>query len=347
MSTQLNLVQPPSSPDPNYLAIHLRHHFDHEAEQNIDNLAQKKVIFSRNGIELQPINGWNNELPTPDIKTTPFTPAQETQTVAGIDSSCIHIAETSEGSVYAGRAAVVFSQNGHLTSYVRIGPIVYYMNEAAASRISYEVSGTNRLTKLFLIDRSLAQRIIREHLERAIALELVATLSASIILLDGCLKTSKFDEQGRDLRRVLDIAGRNGDTVIGLSKTTKVGLLTRLSSVLYNAGNLPAYLDVDHLVAPVINRVEGHVILARFSRDGYVYRVDLPHSADAETSLSHLMYNDHFYHGYPETLRLAHHLSVFTTAQSDSVKSYLMKHAGVVEIPSEDLRRVTLGSLSL
>jgi hypothetical protein len=201
MSTQLNLVQPPSSPNTKHLATHLRYHFDQEAEQNIYNLSQKKVIFTRNGGELHPINGWNNIPTTSDIKTTPFTPTPETQTVAGIDSSCIHIAETSEGSVYTGRAAVVFSQNGHLISYVRIGPIVYYMNEAAASRISFEVSGSNRLAKLILIDRSLAQRIIREHLERAIALELVAALSCSIILLDGCLKASRYDKPGKGIRK--------------------------------------------------------------------------------------------------------------------------------------------------
>jgi hypothetical protein len=346
MNTQLNIPLPSLLlPNPTHLATIFRKRFDQEIEQNIDSLARKKVVFDRNYSELHPITGWDSHSPT--LVSKPIIASTNIKTIAGIDSSCIHIAETDEGSIYAGRAAVVFSQGGRLISYVRIGPIIYYINETSASKISMEISDSNRLLRLLLSDRSFAQRMIRERLERGISLELAATLSGSIILLDGCFKASQFEARNRSLHRLLDIANQHDDVVIGLSKTTKVKLLNLISTALYSASDLPAYLDVDEMVSPFIRRVEGQIVLARFSNDGHVYRVDVAYSDKVEDALSQLISNDHFYHGYPETLRLAHHLSIFTPAQNNSVKSFLVKHAGVVAIPSEDVRHVSLGTLSV
>ncbi|MFQ6134525.1 MAG: DNA double-strand break repair nuclease NurA [Nitrososphaerales archaeon] len=345
MNKQLNIpiaIQPLLNPA--HLATNMKNQLDQEISRNINRLMRKKVVFSRSGSELQPINGW--DIQTPDLKAKHFKPSSEQTTVAGVDSSCIHIAETDDGSVYAGRAAAVFSQHGKLSSYVRIGPIIYYIDEFNASKISFEVSGSSRFSKLFLLDRSLAQRVVRERLERAVALELAKMLSRSVILIDGCLKSSKFEERETGLRRVLEAADKNDDVVVGLSKTTRVGLLNRLSQVLYASKDLPAYLDVDGFVSPFLSRVEGRILLARFSEDGYPYRVDISSPADVEASLSLLMSSDTFYHGYPETLRIAHHLSVFNATQSDSIKSYLVRNVGVVEVPSEDFRQATLGSMS-
>lgn len=344
MNTQLNIPTAPLLPNPFHLATNLQNQLDQELNQNLNQLTHKKVIFSRNGSELQPINGWNTN--TPNLKVKHLQPSSEKITVAAIDSSSIHIAETSDGSIYASRVSVVFSQNAKLYSYVRIGPIIYYIDETNASKISLNITGSNRLTKLLLLDQSLAQRLIRERLERAVTLELARTLRNSIILIDGCLKQSKLEERREDLLKVLEAADRNCNVVVGLSKTTKIGLLRQFSQALYASSDLPAYLDVDEFVSPLLSRVEGHIVLARFSLDGHPYRVDVS-SADIETFLSLILANDIFYHGYPETLRIAHHLSVLTSAQRDSVKSYLLKNAGVVEVPSEDLRRVTLGSLNL
>ena len=98
-------------------------------------------------------------------------------------------------------------------------------------------------------------------------------------------------------------------------------------------------------VSPFINNVAGHIILVRFSSDGHPFRIDISSFSDIEQSLSLLLSSDSFYHGYPETLRLAHHLCIFNATQSDSIKSYLVKNMGVVEIPSEDIRHTTLGSM--
>ena len=345
MNTQLNIPITAFQPvDSTYLVNNMENQLNQEMNRSINRLMHKKVIFNRIGSDLQPINGW--EVPIPDLEAKHFTPSSQKITIAGIDSSCIHIAETDVGSVYACRAAAVFSQHGKISKYIRIGPIIYYMDEINASKLSMESSGSPRLTKLFLLDRSLAQRVIRERLERTFAFELSKMLSNSIIMIDGCLRQSKFEERGTDLRRLLEVARKNDNIVVGLSKTTRVGLLNRISQVLYDHHNLPAYLDIHDFVSPFLSHVEGHILLVRFSNDGHPFRVDLSSSTDIEKPLSHIISSDIFYHGYPETLRMAHHFSIFTATQSDSIKIYLVKNMGVVEIPSEDIRHTTLGSMN-
>jgi len=137
----------------------------------------------------------------------------------------------------------------------------------------------------------------------------------------------------------------NNNVIIGISKSTKLGLLNQLSQILYTSKVIPSFIIIDKLVSNVFSDILGHLLLVRFSEDGHPHRVDMS-SPDFEDNLSGIISNDIFYHGYPETLKVAHHLSVFTSSQSNSIKSYLVQKAGVLEIPSEDLRHVTLGSMS-
>jgi len=344
MNTQLNIPITDFQPiDHTHLIDSMENQLSQEMNQNINRLMHKKVIFNRNGSDLQPINGWEGK--APDLESKHFRQSSEHVAVIGIDSSCIHIAETDVGSVYAGRASAVLSQQGRLSRCIRIGPIIYYFDEITASRLSNELTGSNRLSKLFLLDKSLAQQVIRERLEHNVAFELVKMMSDSIILLDGCLKYSKFENIKNDLQRLLEFAEKKNNTIIGLSKSTQIGLLNRFSQVLYTSQNIPAYLDVNDFVSPFINNVEGHIVLARFSGDGHPFRVDISPFSDIEKSLSLLLSSDSFYHGYPETLRLAHHLSIFNSTQNNSIKSYMVKNMGVVEIPSEDIRHAALGSM--
>ncbi|MFC1755739.1 hypothetical protein ACFL96_20505, partial [Thermoproteota archaeon] len=199
MNTQLNIpINSFQLVDPTHLIANIENQLNCEMAHNLNRLKDKKVIFNRNSsTELKPINGW--DVKTPELEAKPFAPSNRQITVAGIDSSCIQVAETDVGSVYAGRATAVFSQNGQISKYIRIGPIIYYMDDINASKLSFEISGSDSLKKLFLFDRSLAQQIIRERLERNIALELANMLSDSIIMIDGCLRYSKFEKRKTNL----------------------------------------------------------------------------------------------------------------------------------------------------
>jgi len=78
-----------------------------------------------------------------------------------------------------------------------------------------------------------------------------------------------------------------------------------------------------------------------------VFRVDVSRCNVEEDSqvLGDLKQNDLFFRGYPETLRLAHHLSVFDSSTISSTRSYLSRRFGLIHIPSDDLRATVLGKL--
>jgi len=343
MSKQLNIpVAAHPEIDVKLIASNLKRELD-QISQNLASLKGRKIVFSREDSEFKPYGGW--DVQTPNIDVRHITSYSKICIVAGVDSSCIPIAETAEGAIYAARAAAVFSSKKRLLSYLRLGPILTYIDEGAASKISQRLSGSDRLSHAMLLDRAVAQRAIRVMLERALTAELAKVLSNSVILIDGSLKPSRFESSDSSLRRVLKAADEAGNSVIGLSKTTRIWLLSRLSHALYTSRSLPAYIDVDQLVTPLFRGVEGRILLVRFAEDGHPFRVDVYPNGEVETPLSLTFSNDAFYHGYPETLRLAHHLSVFTLAQREYVRSHLAKSLGAVCVPSEDVRYAALGGL--
>jgi len=91
----------------------------------------------------------------------------------------------------------------------------------------------------------------------------------------------------------------------------------------------------------------GRVLVARFSQNSRVFRVDVSRVNVEEDSqvLSDLKQNDLLFRGYPETLRLAHHLAVFDSSTISSTRSYLSRKYGLIHIPSDDIRATILGKL--
>jgi hypothetical protein len=57
-----------------------------------------------------------------------------------------------------------------------------------------------------------------------------------------------------------------------------------------------------------------------------------------------VLWNDAFASGYPESLKLAHHLSVFTKAEDQALKAFVTKRFRVRQLPTFGLRTIALGS---
>jgi hypothetical protein len=49
--------------------------------------------------------------------------------------------------------------------------------------------------------------------------------------------------------------------------------------------------------------------------------------------------------GYPETLRLAHHISTFTSTEVTCLRSHILNNYDVMELAADDIRRSLLGSI--
>jgi hypothetical protein len=62
--------------------------------------------------------------------------------------------------------------------------------------------------------------------------------------------------------------------------------------------------------------------------------------------LGSILSNDSFTVGYPESLRVAHHLSVFARSEDMALKAYITDRYSLKHLRSFGLRRLTLGGLS-
>jgi hypothetical protein len=107
---------------------------------------------------------------------------------------------------------------------------------------------------------------------------------------------------------------------------------------------------VSRAKGPAYSTVEDgtiHTLLAKFSRDGLVFRLDLARSRGRiEQTLGCILANDSFTVGYPESLRVAHHLSVFARSEDMALKAYITNRYSLKHLRSFGLRRITLGGLS-
>ncbi|MER3408458.1 MAG: hypothetical protein C4292_07050 [Nitrososphaera sp.] len=62
-------------------------------------------------------------------------------------------------------------------------------------------------------------------------------------------------------------------------------------------------------------------------------------------ALGRLLGNDPVAIGYPETLRLAHHISTFTSTEVTCLRSHVLNTYEVTELAADDIRRTLLGSV--
>src|SRR5262249_21378389 len=116
----------------------------------------------------------------------------------------------------------------------------------------------------------------------------------------------------------------------------------RLASVLADL-RVPGCIDVNLIVKSLIRGQLGDSYLVKLSTSGPALRADL---IDSDGSgIGTLIRNDSIAGGYPDSLRLAHHISTFSRAEVMSLTSYVLANCGVSELFAEDSRACILGSM--
>ena len=337
MNTQLNL------PTNSLVAINVGemvNRFDSAInatlQPKLDALIGKQVVFSPDEKEFSPLEGWEPKNYHVDIQ--PIVAIEEPTPVAAIDSSCVFIGDTDDGSIYSTKCGLALSFMGKPLMHFKIGPILFYINDD-----TIRSSGLNyRLAKFALFDTSAAKRMIRVRVEGVIQNEVSKYLTNSVILVDGSLKSSVFEDRDNGFRQILRNCRTNSNYLVGISKTTTIKILDQLASLLMRKNNA-CYIDVESIVKNLVNNIIGRPLLAKFSKDGSVLRVDV--SDESLEPLGKLLANDALPHGYPETLRLAHHVSTFTRTDISCIRSFIISRFNTREIMYEDVRRTLLGSL--
>jgi hypothetical protein len=328
MSTQLKVASVLDVEALNLLAGEFRQQFEASAAVINERLVGRSFIFNRDGREAYPFEGWEG---ASEGEAQPMEPSAEATTISSTDSSCILLGETSDGAVYAVRAAVCFSSQGSVQGYLRIGPIVVHLSPGGSLGLSSELEGYE--LRVALSDHLIAERMIRNSVEKRILASLLSLGGSTMVVADGSLKHPLDTFPESLLRRE-----GSGSPLVGFSKTSAMISSNRLSGLVSRAPG-PAYCPVADGPVPTL--------LAKFSRDGLVFRLDLARTAGrVGETLGRMLANDSFSAGYPESLRVAHHLSVFSRSEDMALKAYITNRYSLKQLRSFSLRRMALGGLS-
>ncbi len=271
------------------VAQELRQGYEELAISAERELSGRHFIFSRYGRELYPYFEESDAAVVPGC----IFPIKEGRLVASVDSSCVLVGETSDGALYAARAAVGISYEGIVRRFVRLGPALVYVSRSGVTGIRAEV--TSLELDALISDHSVAERAIRNKIERRVMESLLSSREELVVMADGSLKHPFGQFSGS-----LPSPRAHNNCLIGFSKS-----------------------------------------------DGLVFRLDLVNSKEeVPEMLGRVLWNDAFPAGYPESLKLAHHLSVFTKADGQAIKALVTKRFRLRRVPTFTLRRIALGGFN-
>ncbi len=307
----------------------------------LDELKGKKVVFSCDDKKMIPVDGWGlKSNPYAATTVTTIRPIKENALVAAIDSSSVKIADTEEGSLYAIKCGVATAYAGRALMHFKIGPVLFYLSESTIQDSVLE----ERLARLVLMDDDFAKRLVRVRAERAVQKELASHFMNSIILVDGSLKASVFEDRQRSMGRIAESCVLRKNMMIGISKSTKLKVLDRAAAPLTKVPG-PAYIEVDMIIKSLIRNTHGSNSMVKLEKSSPVLRADIV--GDRGESLGMLLGNDPVAGGYPETLKLAHYISTFTRTEMTCLRSHVLNSYDVTELAADDIRSMLLGSISV
>lgn len=305
-------------------------------------LRGKNIVFTPDDRIRVPIEGWRKENQVNDYPLRPISVVSKPTLVTGVDSSCIKIAETEEGTIYSVKCGIVFCISLGIVLHFKIGPLLLYLTESSLSDSELD----NKIVKLVSFDSDIARRMIRINTERLVQSELAKILHNSVILVDGSLKLSCFENRNYNLKRIIENCVLHNNTLVGIGKSTKFKILDTVSGNLRNL-NGPGILDVSLIVKSLVRNAIGLNTMVKFGGSTLLLRADVVEKDihDAAAALGKILGNDSIPFGYPECLRMAHHISCFSNTDIAGIKGHILKNYDVVELASQDVRTNLLGSI--
>ncbi len=306
------------------LAREFEEAFAQLAESAERELSGRTFVFSNYGRELYPYFEATDADQVPGC----IIPVKEGRPVASVDSTCVLVGETAEGALYAARTAVGISHEGSLRRFFRLGPILVYATSSGLSGLTPNLPSAEM--DLLLSDQTVAERYIRNSVERRVIEALARAEGETIVMADGSLKHPRGQLSSTSLRW-----RSRGRCLVGFSKSSNLILSEGMVSTLAGARS-PSFYTLE--TGPV------DTVLAKFTPDGLVFRLDLSGPEPVGTTLGRIMWNDAFASGYPESLKVAHHLSIFSRAEDQALKAFVTKKFRVRQLQTFPLRKIALGS---
>jgi hypothetical protein len=160
------------------------------------------------------------------------------------------------------------------------------------------------------------------------------------------LKSSIFENHFYDISKIIENSVINKNSIIGISKNSKIKILKYLSYPLIKS-KVSSFVDINLIIRSLISRIHGDHLLVKLSSNQYsnILRADVvSYNNDISGTLGTLLYNELIYFGYPSTLQLSHHVSVFSNTDLASMKSFIKSNYSVREISHENARSSVLGT---
>jgi len=302
----------------------------------------RAIVLYRSGEEQQPMSGWSTTEQISPFPVYSIEDSAEERPVAALDSSVIILGEVDDGFVLSGKVSVVLRRRGRESATI-FGPTVFYIGERNLGRVQ-NILAKGIIAKLILHDHSVAARLFRSFLERHVSYELSKLIEHGILLLDGSLKESAFEPKEFSIHELVRNCQERDTYLAAVTKNTKIRQLQRLEKFLYSS-DCPSYMETTDFVKALVPKLGGRCYLVRFASDGIPLRVDIPSAMEPASVLPAIRASDVISHGYPDTLRSAHMLSVFTSTEEASAKSRIARIEGTMVLPSFNVRRVLLGKL--
>src|SRR5918911_1658231 len=228
----------------------------------LDVLKGKKIVFCYDDKKMIPVDGWGmRSNPYTSMTVTTISPIKENTIVVAVDSSSVKLAETEDGSLYGVKCGVATAYAGHNLMHFKIGPMLFYLNESTVHESELE----ERLSRLVLLDDDLAKRLIRVRAERAVQKEIARHFTNSIILVDGSLKTSIFEDRQRNISKISENCVLRRNMLIGISKSTRLKALDLASAPLTKVPG-PAYIEVDDIIKSLIRNTVGSNLMVKLEK---------------------------------------------------------------------------------
>ena len=283
------------------------------------------------------------------MKRTTIQPVKDVIPIVACDASSVKVGETETGMLFAIRAVAVWRRPDKL-QFKRWGPLLFHVPNSDGQSDAWPDDGSPRSFGGFSVKTLRILTRLRNHVERWVQEALCNAVRDGVILFDGSLTAGTPDNPAGRVSKILATARSNNSIVIALSKSTQLTVGGKNIMALFDREKTANLIDITEIVEqeypayPV--RFLGRVGVVKLAQDGFLFRVDIDKDSSEEEgirSLGKLAGTDVAFHGYPESLRIAHIFSTFTSNEILAIQRFIAMNHGISLQSKPSLRRSLFG----
>ncbi len=283
------------------------------------------------------------------MNRTVIQPIKDTVPIVACDASSVKVGETETGMLFAIRAVAAW-RRPERTQFKRWGPLLFHVPNNEGRTDGRPDDGAPRAFGGLSFKTLRILTRLRNHVERWVQESLCAAVKDGIILFDGSLTAGTPDNPAGRLSKILSTARANNSVVIALSKSTQLTVGGKNILAIFDNERTANLLDITEIVEeeypayPI--RFLGRVGVVKLTPDGFLFRVDIDKDTTREQglrSLCSLAGTDVAFHGYPESLRISHIFSTFTSNEILAIQRFISANHGISLQSKPSLRRSLFG----